>query len=52
MSKAIKITPDCKVIMVDDWRSDPDYTGRCMAGYSLSLPQFWKPIFFTYQCLC
>ena len=42
MSKAIKITPDCKVIMVDDWRSDPDYIGKCMAGYSLSLPQFWK----------
>ena len=52
MSKAIKITPDCKVIMVDDWRSDPDYTGRCMAGYSLSLPQFWKHICFTYQCVC
>ena len=48
MSKAIKITPDCKVIMVDDWRSDPDYTNRCMAGYSLSLPQFWKHIVFFY----
>ena len=42
MPKAIKITPDCKVIMVDDWRSDPDYTDNCIAGYSLSLPHFWK----------
>ena len=46
MSKAIKITPDCKVTMIDNWRNDPDYTNKCMAGYSLCLPQFWKHNFF------
>ena len=38
----MKITPDCKAIMIDDWRSEPDYADKYITGYSLSLPQFWK----------
>ena len=42
MTKAIKITPDSKIIVVDDFQTDIDYVDNVISGYSLSLPQYWE----------
>ena len=41
MTKAIKITQDSKIIIVDNWETDPDYVNNVISGYALTLPQFW-----------
>ena len=42
MTKAIKIAQDSKIIIVDNWETDPDYINNVISGYCLSLPQFWE----------
>ena len=41
MNNTIKLTPDSQVILLDDWKTDPDYNDNVFCGYSLRLPQFW-----------
>ena len=41
MTKAIKITSDSQIIVVDDWEKDEDYINNVISGYALMLPQFW-----------
>ena len=41
MKKAIKISQDSTITIVDDWQNDEDYMNNVISGYSLCLPQFW-----------
>ena len=42
MTKAIKISPNGHVIVVDDMHYDPDYINNCISGYCLALLEFWE----------
>ena len=41
MSKAMQITPDSQIKVVDNWQTDPENINNLISGYTLSLPQFW-----------
>ena len=42
MTQAIKISQDSKIIIVNNWETDPDYINNCISGYCLALPEFWE----------